>query len=139
MNNKDKDKSKTRLKGALNSYMQWPLYLTALLLCMVVSIALIDKKAAGIMLLYTGVYFVIVMNLYIFKRKYITDSLSLNIETLDEEEEKRIFYVALSRAKNKFYVTYPSKKIYGQNVYDRLPTPYLKKLPKEVLCEKSTY
>ena len=75
MNNKDKDKSKTRLKGALNSYMQWPLYLTALLLCMVVSIALIDKKAAGIMLLYTGVYFVIVMNLYIFKRKYITGEL----------------------------------------------------------------
>ena len=72
---KDKDKSKVRLKGALNTYMQWPLYLTALLLCMVVSIALIDKKAAGVMLLYTGVYFLIVMNLYIFKRRYITGEL----------------------------------------------------------------
>ncbi|MBE5742044.1 MAG: hypothetical protein E7360_01845 [Clostridiales bacterium] len=56
-----------------------------------------------------------------------------------EEEEKRIFYVALSRAKKKFIMTYPSKKAFGANVYDRLPTPYLKRLPKSVLCEKSTY
>ena len=50
-----------------------------------------------------------------------------------EEEEKRIFYVALSRAKAKFVVTYPSKKIYGQNVYERKPSPYIARLPKETV------
>ena len=51
----------------------------------------------------------------------------------DEEEEKRVFYVALSRAKSKFIVTYPSKKIYGQNVYDRFVTPYVTRLPRETV------
>lgn len=51
----------------------------------------------------------------------------------DEDEEKRIFYVALSRAKSKFVITYPSKKVYGQNVYDRLPSPYVAKLPAETV------
>ncbi len=51
----------------------------------------------------------------------------------DEEEEKRVFYVALSRAKNKFYLTYPSKKVYGQNVYDRFPSPYVARLPSEAV------
>lgn len=72
---KNKDKSKVRLKGALNTYMQWPLYLTALVLCMVVSMAMINKEAAGIMLLYTGIYFVIALHLYLFKKKYITGEL----------------------------------------------------------------
>ena len=56
-----------------------------------------------------------------------------------EDEEKRIFYVALSRAKNKFVVTYPSKKVFGQNAYDRRPTPYLAKIPKKCIKEISTY
>ena len=51
----------------------------------------------------------------------------------DEEEEKRIFYVALSRAKTRFIITYPSKKVYGQNVYDRLPSPYVAKLPGDAV------
>jgi DNA helicase-2/ATP-dependent DNA helicase PcrA len=57
----------------------------------------------------------------------------------DETEEKRIFYVALSRAKKKFIATYPSKNLYGQNVYDRKPSPYLAKLPKDTVENKSTY
>ena len=57
----------------------------------------------------------------------------------DETEEKRIFYVALSRAKKKFVATYPSKNLYGQNVYDRKPSPYLAKLPRDAVENKSTY
>ena len=57
----------------------------------------------------------------------------------DETEEKRIFYVALSRAKKKFIATYPSKNLYGQNVYNRNPSPYLEKLPKDAVENKSTY
>ena len=50
-----------------------------------------------------------------------------------EDEEKRIFYVALSRAKTKFVVTYPSKKIYGQNTYERKASPYISRIPDEVI------
>ena len=47
----------------------------------------------------------------------------------DETEEKRVFYVALTRAKRKLIITYPSKKIYGQNEYKRAPSPYLDYIP----------
>ena len=51
----------------------------------------------------------------------------------DEEEEKRIFYVAISRAKKKFIITYPANKVYGQNVYPKNPSPYVNRLPKSVV------
>ena len=55
-----------------------------------------------------------------------------------EEEEKRIFYVALSRARRKFVITYPSKSVSGQNVYERLPSPYIKRLPQSAVNFIST-
>ncbi len=73
--NKKKDKIRLKLKGALRNYMNWPVYLTALLLCMVLSIYVVDKTASMIMLIYTGIYFVIVTILFIFKRPYITGEL----------------------------------------------------------------
>ena len=56
-----------------------------------------------------------------------------------EDEEKRIFYVALSRAKKKFVVTYPANKVYGQNVYPKNPTPYVSRLPKTAVNAFSPY
>ena len=49
----------------------------------------------------------------------------------NEEEEKRVFYVALTRAKRKLILTYPSKKVFGENEYPRLPSPYLDYLPAD--------
>lgn len=51
----------------------------------------------------------------------------------NEAEEKRVFYVALTRARRKLIITYPSKKIYGQNEYERAPSPYLEYLPDETI------
>ncbi len=73
--NKQKDKIRLKFKGALSSYMNWPVYLTALLLCMVLSIYVVDKTAAAIMLIYTVIYFLIVMLLFVFKRSYIAGEL----------------------------------------------------------------
>ncbi len=70
-----KDRIRLKLKGALKTYMNWPIYLTALLLCMVLSIYVVDKTAAAIMLLYTAIYFLIVMILFVFKRSYIAGEL----------------------------------------------------------------
>ena len=55
--------------------MQWPVWLTVLLLFTVLGIYVIDKDAAGIMLLFTGVYFIIALILFVFKRPYIMGEL----------------------------------------------------------------
>ena len=68
-------KANIKLKGALKMYMQWPVWLTILLLCMVLSIYVVDKQAAGIMMIYTAVYLVIALILFVFKRPYIMGEL----------------------------------------------------------------
>ena len=72
---KEKNKARIKLKGALKAYMQWPIWLTLLLLCMVLSIYVVNKQAAGIMMIYTGVYFVIAFILFVFKRSYVMGEL----------------------------------------------------------------
>lgn len=54
----------------------------------------------------------------------------------NEEEEKRVFYVALTRAKNKLYITYPESKTFGAKTYARLPSPYIAYLPAEMTERK---
>ncbi len=51
----------------------------------------------------------------------------------NEEEEKRVFYVALTRAKKKLVITYSAKKTFGQNSYERKPSPYLDYLPSDAV------
>ncbi len=72
---KDKSKTKLKLKGALKVYMQWPIWLTILLFCMVLSIYVVDKQASGIMMIYTVVYSIIALILFVFKRPYIMGEL----------------------------------------------------------------
>jgi len=72
---KEKNKAKIKLRGALNVYMLWPVWLTVLLLCTVLGIYVIDKDAAGIMLIFTGIYFIIALFLFVFKRPYIMGEL----------------------------------------------------------------
>lgn len=72
---KKKEKIKLRLRGALKGYFQWPVYLTALLLCMVLSIYVVSKTAALVMLCYTIIYIVICLILFIFKRPYVMGEL----------------------------------------------------------------
>ncbi|MBO5177675.1 MAG: DHH family phosphoesterase [Lachnospiraceae bacterium] len=72
---KEKNKANIKLKGALKVYMQWPVWLAVLLLCMVLSIYVVDKEAAGIMMIYTAVYFVIALILFVWKRPYIMGEL----------------------------------------------------------------
>lgn len=68
-------KEKIKFKGALRSYMQWPVWLTLLLLCMTLTIYVVDHQAAGFMLVYTIVYVFIVTILFVFKRSYIVGEL----------------------------------------------------------------
>ena len=72
---KEKEKAKIKLKGALRIYMYWPVWLTALLLCTVLGIYVVDKEAASVMMIFTAVYFFIAMFMFVFKRPYIMGEL----------------------------------------------------------------
>lgn len=60
-------KNKVKLKGNLKAYLRWPLLLSALLICMNISIYAIDKDAGIIMSIYLAIYVVISMILYYYK------------------------------------------------------------------------
>lgn len=62
---------------------------------------------------------------------------SRSIESLDgEEEERRLFYVAITRARNELYLSYPIFRIVP-GVADALqqPSRFLKELPKDLVEE----
>jgi DNA helicase-2/ATP-dependent DNA helicase PcrA len=58
--------------------------------------------------------------------------------TEGEEEERRLFYVAITRAKNELYLTYPLIRAgYGSTGMDVMQSPsrFLAEIPKELLNE----
>ena len=61
-------KKTIKLNGALKWYFRWPLLLTVLLVCMNLCIYMIDHRAAGVMFVFVGIYFIIALLLYSFKR-----------------------------------------------------------------------
>jgi DNA helicase-2/ATP-dependent DNA helicase PcrA len=63
---------------------------------------------------------------------------SRSIETVeDEEEERRLFYVAVTRARDELYLTYPSRRFVPADAGEvmQLPSRFLNELPKELLDE----
>jgi len=58
------------------------------------------------------------------------------VETPDgEEEERRLFYVAVTRARNELYLTYPLMRTFATNPADFMqrPSRFLKELPSKLL------
>ena len=47
------------------------------------------------------------------------------------EEERRLFYVAITRAKEKIYMSYPAKKRNGKDLVPCSPSMFLAELPTE--------
>jgi DNA helicase-2/ATP-dependent DNA helicase PcrA len=54
-----------------------------------------------------------------------------------EEEERRLFYVALTRARDELYLTFPSRRSASWDTGEeaQLPSRFLKELPKELIDE----
>jgi len=59
--------------------------------------------------------------------------------SLDEEEERRLFYVAITRAKSELYLTYPLIRVAGgySDDFMQRPSRFLSDLPKELIDEWS--
>jgi len=66
---------KLKLRGALKAYLLWPIILTVLLLCMNLSIYVIDNKAGFVMTGFVFVYFIMAISIYFSKRNKITSEL----------------------------------------------------------------
>ncbi len=60
-----------KLSGALRVYLLWPIILTSVLLCMNLSIYLIDRLAGYVMTAFTVIYFVMALTVYLVKRHKI--------------------------------------------------------------------
>jgi DNA helicase-2/ATP-dependent DNA helicase PcrA len=58
-------------------------------------------------------------------------------EPEDEEEERRLFYVALTRARDELYLTYPARRITSAESGEmpQLPSRFLKEIPPELTEE----
>ena len=66
---------KLKLRGALKAYLLWPIVLTVLLLCMNLSIYVIDNKAGFVMTGFVFIYFIMAISIYYSKRNKITAEL----------------------------------------------------------------
>jgi DNA helicase-2/ATP-dependent DNA helicase PcrA len=65
--------------------------------------------------------------------------LSRSIETIDGlEEERRLFYVALTRAKDKLYLTYARARRRGGEILPSLASRFLETIPPGIVDEKTT-
>ena len=62
---------------------------------------------------------------------------SRSIEALDgEEEERRLFYVALTRARSQLYLTYPLLRVTaGSDELKQKPSRFLSEIPRDLVEE----
>jgi DNA helicase-2/ATP-dependent DNA helicase PcrA len=49
------------------------------------------------------------------------------------EEERRLFYVAITRAQEKLFITSCKKRRHLQDTVDCLPSPFLEEIPRELI------
>ncbi len=55
-------------------------------------------------------------------------------EPKDEEEERRLFYVAMTRARDELYLTYPAHRFAADTgIIPQLPSRFLKEIPAELV------
>ena len=68
-------KQRIKLKGVLRLYLNWPVILTLLLVCMNLSILTVDRKAAAVMSFFVVIYAAIAVMLYFVKKPLIVNEL----------------------------------------------------------------
>jgi len=68
-------RKKIKVRGALKTYLRWPILLSLLLVCMNISIYMVDQKAGIVMIGFVLLYMIIVLLLYFFNRPSIMGDL----------------------------------------------------------------
>ena len=72
---KKKAKQNVRLKGQLKLYMQWPAFMTILLIAMNIWIYRLDKRAGILMMVFVLIYIVIVGIMYFYNKSLVMKDL----------------------------------------------------------------
>jgi DNA helicase-2/ATP-dependent DNA helicase PcrA len=60
------------------------------------------------------------------------------LEEADLEEERRLCYVGITRAKQKLYITFSEKRITREGFSSQIPSRFLGEIPQEI-CEYFSY
>ena len=68
-------KKRVKLQGSLKAYLCWPIYMTTLLVCMNISMYVIDHTAGVVMSCFVLIYFVVAFLLYFLRRPNIAGDL----------------------------------------------------------------
>jgi DNA helicase-2/ATP-dependent DNA helicase PcrA len=70
------------------------------------------------------------------------DGLIPHAKSLEEggslEEERRLFYVAVTRARRKLYITSALRRRKQNQIVDAAPSPFLEEIPKELVVQCAT-
>ncbi|WFR57734.1 DHH family phosphoesterase [Anaerocolumna sp. AGMB13025] len=106
-------KRNVKIKGALKTYLRWPLMLSLLLVCMDITIYVIDAQAGIVMLGFLVLYIVIAMFLYFFKRPGIVGDLIRYAADYGQVQKQLLKEMALPYA----ILDYDGRLLWGNNEF----------------------
>lgn len=102
-----------KVKGALKAYLLWPIMLSLLLVCMNISIYLIDRQAAFVMFGFLVLYVVIALSLYLFKRPSVMGDLIRFAADYGQVQKQLLKEMALPYA----ILDYEGRLLWGNNEF----------------------
>lgn len=106
-------RKKIRVRGALKAYLRWPMMLSLLLICMNISIYMIDQKAGMVMLGFVFLYIVIVFLLYFLNKPNIIGELVRYAADYGQVQKQLLKEMALPYA----VLDYEGKLLWGNNEF----------------------
>ncbi|MGB8454853.1 MAG: DHH family phosphoesterase [Anaerocolumna sp.] len=106
-------KKNIKVKGALKAYLRWPIMLSLLLVCMNISIYVIDQEAGLVMLGFVILYVVIAMLLYFFRRPNIIGDLIRYAADYGQVQKQLLKEMALPYA----ILDYEGRLLWGNNEF----------------------
>ncbi|MDF2587287.1 MAG: phosphoesterase RecJ domain protein [Anaerocolumna sp.] len=106
-------RKKIKVKGALKAYLRWPIMLSLLLVCMNISIYVIDHKAGFVMCGFTALYIALAMLLYFFRRPNILGDLIRYAADYGQVQKQLLKEMALPYG----VLDYEGKLLWGNNEF----------------------
>lgn len=132
---------KARLNSSLKAYLLWPIYLTALLLFMNLSIYVINKKAGYVMSVFVLLYFLLALSLFYLKRNQIYTELIRYGMDFAQVQKRLLKEMAVPYAlldvdgkiqwgNNEFVDLFQGNKVTNRNISNIIPEITEDVLPK---------
>ncbi len=106
-------RTKIKVRGVLKTYLRWPIFLSLLLVCMNISIYMIDQKAGMVTIGFVCLYIVIVMLLYFFNRPSIIGELVRYAADYGQVQKQLLKEMALPYA----VLDYEGRLLWGNNEF----------------------